>query len=171
VARTAAVVVAIHLAAGCDVRIGPGYPGRIVSPEVIGPVASITSRDDGGADVRLTSGESIRIEAADRSLGGLGELLFAGSDPEPWHLAGHESQNPGCYWISASRAYAEPDAVVLAFESWPGTGVRLAKAAGFDDTTLTTRDPDGRRVYSGIGSVTFCADEEGRISGLRITGS
>jgi hypothetical protein len=166
VARTTAVAVAINLFAGCDVHLGPGYPNRIVSPDVIGPVASITSLGDGGADVRLLSGEEVRIAAGERSLGGLGDLLLAGRDPEPWHLAGHESQEPDCYWVSASRAYAEPDVVVLTFEAWPGTGVGLQKAAGFDDTNLTTRDADGRRVFSATGSVTFCVDEEGRISGL-----
>jgi hypothetical protein len=169
VAPFVVVLVAAQLAAGCDLRLGPGYPDRIVVPEVIGPVASIDSLGDGGADVRLVSGEEIRIGADDRSLGGLGDFLFAGRNPEPWHLAGHKSQQADCFRISASRAWAEPDSVVLAFEAWPGTGVRLRTADGFDTTNLTTRD-DGRQVFSAIGSVTFCANEEGRISGLGAAG-
>jgi hypothetical protein len=168
-ARRAAVVAAAILAAtACDLRVGPGYPNRIVTPDVVGPVASITSLGDGGADVQLESGQEVRIGAADRSLGGLGEFLFAGHDPEPWHLPGHESQQADCFWVSASRAFAEPGSVVLAFEAWPGTGVRLETAAGFDDTVVTTTDSDGRRVFSAIGSVTLCVDEEGRISGVGV---
>ena len=148
------------------IGIGIGYPGQVTTPEVVGLVASITSDPDfTAAHVVLTDGRTMVVPRSDRSLGGLGDLLFIGSQPERWHLAGHRSQEPGCYWISASRAYAEPGSVVFAFEEWPGVGVRLPKAPHFDDSRLATVDFQGRLRYSSIGPVSLCSDEQGRING------
>ncbi|MDF2735289.1 MAG: hypothetical protein K0S97_1912 [Chloroflexota bacterium] len=146
------------------IGIGIGYPGQVTTPEVVGLVASITSDPDLAAHVVLTDGRTMVVPRSDRSLGGLGDLLFIGSQPERWHLAGHKSQEPDCYWISASRAYSEPGSVVFAFEEWPGVGVRLPKAPQFDDSKLATMDFQGRLRYSSIGPVTLCSDEQGRIN-------
>jgi hypothetical protein len=143
-----------------------GYPGRVTTPEVIGLVASITSDPDLTAHVVLADGQTLTVGRSDRSLGGLGDLLFLGSQPDRWYLAGHESQDSDCYWISASRAYSDPGSVVLAFQNWPGVGVRLQKAPGYDDSKLVTTDFRGHLRYSSIGPISLCADETGQITGL-----
>jgi hypothetical protein len=76
------------------------------------------------------------------------------------------SKDLGCFRFSADRAFSEPDSVVLAFERWPGVGIRLAKAPGFDDSRLVTRNSEGRLEYSALASIAFCADAQGRISGV-----
>jgi hypothetical protein len=55
---------------------------------------------------------------------------------------------------------------VLAFEEWPGVGLRLLKVPGYDDSKLVTADSGGRLVYSAIGPVSLCVDEQGRVNGL-----
>jgi hypothetical protein len=142
-----------------------GFPGRVTAPDVVGLVASVTTDPDLTANVVLTDGRTVTVGRSDRSLGGLGELLFVGSHPGRWHLAGHKSEKPDCYWISASRAYSEPGAVVLAFEDWPGVGVRLPKAPGYDDSKLVVTASGGRLRYSSIGPISLCADEKGQING------
>ena len=107
---------------------------------------------------------------SDRTLGGLGgpgDIQFVGSHPDRWYLAGRMSDKPSCYWISASRAYSEPGAVVFAFEDWPGVGIRLAKAPGYDDSKLVVSAAGGRLRYSSIGPISLCADENGQINGLQ----
>ena len=146
--------------------IGFGYPGQVTTPEVIGLVDSITSDPDGTAHVVLADGRTLTVERSVRSLGGFGDLLFVGTDPDRWYLSGHKSQTPDCYWISASRAYSEPDTVVFAFQEWPGVGVRLPKAPGFDDSRLATTDFEGRLRYSAIGPISLCANAEGQIFGF-----
>lgn len=145
-----------------------GYPGQITTPDVVGLVTSITWDPDSTAHVTLTSGQTVVVAPSDRSLGGLagsGDVLFRGSQPDPWNFAGHKSEKPDCYWISASRAYSEQGTVVLVFEERPDVGVRLPKAPGYDDSKLVTADSQGRQVYSSIGPIELCADVEGRISG------
>ncbi len=148
------------------IGIGIGYPGQVTTPEVVGLVASITSDPDvTAAHVVLTDGRTTVVPRSDRSLGGLGDLLFIGSHPERWHLAGHKSEKPDCFWISATRAYDEPDSVVVAFEDGPGVGLRLTTAPEYDDRKLVTRDFQGRLRYSSIGPVTLCSNEHGQIIG------
>lgn len=146
-----------------------GFPGQVTTPDVVGLVASITTDPDSTAHVVLTSGQTVVVGRSDRSLGGLagpGDLLFLGSQPDPWNFAGHKSEKPDCYWISASRAYSEQGTVVLVFEEWPGVGVRLPKAPGYDDSKHVTADSQGRQVYSAIGPIELCTDVEGRINGV-----
>ena len=164
IARTVLVVMAAALI-GC--RPGVAFPAQVTQPDQIGLVASIKTDADLTAHVVLANGEALVLPRSDRSLGGLGELLFRGSQPDRWYLAGHKSEKPDCYWVAASRAYSEGDSVVLAFEDWPGVGIRLAKVPGFDDSKLVTSDSQGRLVYSSIGPISLCADVEGRIGGLR----
>jgi hypothetical protein len=162
IAPTLAVLAAVALF-GC--RLPGSYPGVVTTPEVIGLVASITTDPDLTAHVALTSGQTVVVRRSDRSLGGLGDLLFLGTKPDRWYLAAHKSEKPGCYWVAASRAYSEVGTVVLAFEVWPGVGIRLPKAPGFDDSKLVTTDSEGRLVYSAIGAISLCSDADGRISG------
>ena len=147
-----------------------GYPGRVTAPDVVGLVASNTTDLELTAHIVLTDGQTLTVGRSDRTLGGLGgpgDLQFAGSHPDRWHLAGRKSDKPDCYWISASRAYSEPGAVVLAFGDWPGVGVRLPKAPGYDDSKLVVSASEGRLRYSSIGPISLCADEKGQINGLR----
>jgi len=160
-----AVILVVATAAFVASRIG--YPWQVTTPDVIGLVASITTDPDLTAHVLLTDGQTLDIGRSDRSLGGIGELLFLGSHPDRWYFAGHKSESPGCYWISASRAYSDPGTVVLVFEELPGVGVRLPKAPGFDDSKLVTADSQGRLLYSAIGPISLCADEVGQINGRR----
>ena len=149
-------------------RIDIGYPGRVTTPEVIGLVASITTDADLTAHVVLADGQTFAVRRTDRTLGGLGDLLLVGNQPDRWYLPGFQSQEqPGCYWIAASRAYSDPGTVVLAFEDWPGVGVRLSKAVGYDDSKLVVRASGGRLRYSSIGPISLCANEEGQITGPR----
>jgi len=167
IAPTLAVLTAAALI-GC--RLPGSYPGVVTTPDVTGLVASIKTDPDSTAHVGLTTGQTVVVGPSDRSLGGLagpGDLLFRGSQPDPWHFAGHKSEKPACFWISASKAYSEQGTVVLAFEEWPGVGVRMPKAPGYDDSKLVTADSQGRQVYSAIGPISLCSDVEGRISGRR----
>ena len=146
-----------------------GYPGRLTTPDVVGLVTSSTTDPDLTAHVVLAGGQTLTVSRTDRTLGGLGgpeDLQFAGSHPDRWYLAGHKSDQPDCFWISASRAYSEPDAVVLALEDWPGVGIRLPKAPGYDDSKLVVSASGGRLRYSSIGPISLCADAKGRITGL-----
>ena len=159
---------ALVVLSGCDVRLGPAYPGTVVTPELIGRVASVKTDQDLTVHVALVSGDEVMLGRHDRGLqGGPDDLLLFGSRPERWYLGPAFSTDLGCYVISASRAYSEPGSVILAFEAWPGVGVRLQKAPGFDDSTMVTTNSDGRLEYSGISGVSFCSDDQGRISGLR----
>lgn len=145
-----------------------GYPGRVTAPDVVELVASVTTDPDLTAHVVLADGQTLTVGRADRTLGGLGgpaDLQFVGSHPDRWYLAGHRSDKPDCYWISASRAYSELGAVVLAFEDWPGVGIRLPKAPGYDDSKLVVSSSGGRLRYSSIGPISLCADEKGQING------
>jgi hypothetical protein len=164
IARIVLLAMALALI-GC--RSGLSFPAAITQPDDVGLVATVKTDADLTAHVVLANGEALDLTRSDRSLGGLGELLFFGSKPARWYLAGHKSEKPDCYWVSASRAYSEPDSVVLAFEDWPGVGIRLSKVPGFDDSKLVTSDSQGRLVYSSIGPISLCADVEGRIGGLR----
>src|SRR5688572_16125910 len=149
-------------------RIDIGYPGRVTTPEVIGLVASITTDPDVTAHVVLADGQTFAISPSDRTLGGFGDLLFVGNHPDRWYLPGFQSQEqPACYRISASRAYSYADTVVFVFEEWPGVGVRLPKAPGYDDSKLIVGTWDGRLRYSSIGPISLCANEEGQITGPR----
>ena len=135
---------------------------------VIGLVASIETDPDLTAHVVLADGQTFDIGRSDRTLGGLGDLLFVGDRPDRWYLPGFQSEGqPDCYWISASRAYSEPGTVVLVFEEWPGVGVILPKAPGYDDSKLIVGTWDGRLRYSSIGPILLCANEEGQITGPR----
>jgi len=149
--------------AGCGAR----YPDRIVEPDLIGVVASIKTDPDLTAHVILTSGEQLALGRQDRSLGGLGELLFVGYQPERWFLAGHASERPNCFSVSASRAFSDSGAVLLVFENWPGIGIRLQKAPGFDDRRRVTTDAQGHLPYSSMGGISLCADVEGRITDVQ----
>jgi hypothetical protein len=163
-----ALILVVATAALVASRIG--YPWQMTTPDVIGLVASITTDPDLTAHVVLSEGRTLDVGRSDRSLGGLsgiGDVLFLGSHPDLWYFAGHKSENPGCYWISASRAYSDPGTVVLVFEELPGVGVRLPKAPGFDDSKLVTADSQGRLLYSAIGPISLCADEVGQINGRR----
>ena len=151
-------------------NLGIGYPEKVTTPEAIALVVSLTTDPDLTAHVVLANGQNLVVGRSDRTLGGLGgpgDLQFAGSQLGAWYLAGHRSEKPSCYWIGASRAYSEPESVVLAFEDWPGVGVRLAKAPNYDDSKLVVTDSQGRLRYSSIGTISLCSDVEGRISGLR----
>jgi hypothetical protein len=150
--------------------ISIGYPGEVTTPDVVGLVTSSTTDPDLTAHVVLIAGQSLTVGRSDRTLGGLGgigDLQFVGIHPDRWYLAGRKSEKPDCYWIGASRAYSEPGAVMLAFEAWPGVGIRLPKAPGYDDSKLVTRVSDSRLLYSAIGPISLCSDEEGRINGRR----
>jgi hypothetical protein len=164
ITRTAPFLMALALV-GC--RPGLSFPSEVTQPDQIGLVVSVKTDADLTAHVVLANGEALVLGRSDRSLGGLGELLFLGSRPDRWYLGGHKSEKPDCYWVAASRAYSERDSVVLAFEDWSGVGIRLAKVPGFDDSKLVTSDSQGRLIYSSIGPISLCADVEGRISGLR----
>jgi hypothetical protein len=167
-ARLLLAVSALVALIACDARLGPAYPETVVTPELIGRVASMTTSPDLSVDVALESGAQVVLGQRDRGLqGGPGDLLLFGSQPERWYLGPRFSKDHGCYLISASRAFSVGDSVVLAFEDWPGTGVRLRKAPGFDDSRLVTSTSDGRLEYSGMAGVSFCSDEQGRVSGLR----
>ena len=147
-----------------------GYPGRVTAPDVVGMVTSVTSDPDLTAHVVLADGQTLSVGRSDRTLSGLGgpgDLQFVGSHPDRWYLAGRRSDQADCYWISASRAYSEPGAVVLAFEDWPGVGIRLPKAPGYDDSKLVVSAAEGRLRYSSIGPISICSDQEGRINGRR----
>jgi len=162
------LILLVATAAFVASRIDIGYPGRVTTPDVIGLVASITTDPDITAHVVLADGKTFDIKPSDRTLGGLGELLFVGDQPGRWYLPGFESkEQPGCYWISASRAYSDPGSVVFAFEDWPGVGVRLPKAPGYDDSRLVVSASGGRLRYSSIGPISLCANEEGQITGTR----
>jgi hypothetical protein len=159
---------ALVVVSACDVRLGPGYPGTVVAPELIGRVASMTTDQDLTVHVELASGDEVTLGRNDRGLqGGPGDLLLLGSRPERWYLSPTLNKDLGCYVISASRAFSEASSVVLTFEGWAGVGVRLPKAPGFDDSRIVTTNSDGRQEYSGISGVSFCSDDQGRISGLR----
>jgi hypothetical protein len=138
----------------------------VAAPEFVGLVTSSTSDQDLTAHVVLADGTELVILRSDRVLGGFGELLLGGTNPEPWYLGGHASEKPDCYRISAHRAYSEDGGVVLVFEEWSGVGLRLPKASGYDDSKLVTADSSGRLVYSAIGPVSLCVDEKGRVIGL-----
>jgi hypothetical protein len=149
-------------------RIDIGFPGRVTTPEAVGLVASITTDPDVTAHVVLADGQTFAIRPSDRTLGGFGDLLFVGDHPDRWYLPGFQSQEqPGCYWIAASRAYSDADSVVFVFEEWPGVGVRLPKAPGYDDSKMIVGTWDGRLRYSSIGPISLCANEEGQITGSR----
>lgn len=159
---------ALVVVSGCDVRLGPGYPGTVVAPDLIGRVASMKTDQDLTVHVALASGDEVTLGRSDHGLqGGPGDLLLFGTRPERWYLSPTLNKDLGCYVISASRAFSEPSSVVLTFEGWPGVGVRLPKAPGFDDSRMVTTNSDGRQEYSGISGVSFCSDEEGRVRGLR----
>jgi hypothetical protein len=165
-----ALILVVATAALAASRLGIGYPGQVTTPDVIGLVASITTDPDLTAHVVLADGQTLDVGGSNRSLGGLsgiGDVLFLGSHPDRWYFAGHKSENPGCYWISASRAYSDPGTVVLVFEELPGVGVRLPKAPEFDDSKLVTADSQGRLLYSAIGPISLCADKVGQINGRR----
>lgn len=165
-APAVSLLVGIGLVA-CDVAVG--FPGEITTPETVALVASVTTDPDLTAHVFLANGQNLIVGRSARTLGGLGglgDLQFLGSQPDRWYFAGHKSEKPSCYSISASRAYSEPGSVVVVFEEWPGVGVRLAKAPNYDDSKLATTDSQGRLRYSSIGPISLCSDVEGRISGL-----
>lgn len=158
--------------AGCgtDLRFGPPYPDRITTPEVVGLVAAVTSEDnDSGYGIVLADGTQLTKETNDRAIPGApsqGNLIWFAAQPERWFLSASFNKDLRCYSFSADRAFSEGDSVVLAFERWPGVGIRLLKAPGFDDSRLVTRNSDGRWEFSGIAGVSFCADAEGRLSGI-----
>jgi hypothetical protein len=148
--------------------------GLNVAPEMIGLVESVTTEgDEGGSRIVLADGQELTKDRDDRALPGApgpGDLLWFGAQPERWFLsAGFGAtfqKSLGCYVLSADRAFSEPDSVVLAFSRWPGVGIRLPKAPGFDDSRLVTKNSEGRLEYSALASVAFCSDAQGRLSGI-----
>lgn len=162
-----ALVVLVLVAVGACAE---SYPGEVTAPELVGLVTSSTTDQDLTAHIVLADGTELVIPRSDRVLGGFGELLMGGTKPEQWYLGGHASEKPDCYSISAHKAYSEDGAVVLAFEEWPGVGLRLPKAPGYDDSKLVTADSSGRLAYSAIGPVSLCVDEQGPRQWARMTG-
>ena len=163
-------VCAAGLISGC-LPIGGGYPDVVVAPDVVGPIEE--SRDDDPSDTgawfAVVDGQEVRIDShEDRALQRAtdGDLLIFGSDPERWYLGADASEDGRCYLVRAWKAYDEPDAVVLVYSEWVGVGIRLPKAPAFDSDSRTVDDPDRRPQYDGISGVTFCADSEGRLTGL-----
>jgi hypothetical protein len=141
-------------------------PGIVAAPEFVGLVSSSTTDQDLTAHITLADGTQLLIPRSDRVLGGFGELLMGGTEPETWYVGGHASEKPDCYRISAHKAYSEDGSVLLAFEEWPGVGLRLPKAPEYDDSKHVTADSSGRLVYSAIGPVSLCVDDQGRVNGL-----
>jgi hypothetical protein len=166
---SASFSIAILLAAGCgtEAGLGPPYPSQIVAPEVIGLVESVTTESDQTIQVELVGGQELILGPQDRELqGGTGALILFGTQPERWYLGVTFNGDLDCYRFSADRAFSEPDSVVLAFGRWLGVGIRLAKAPGFDDSRLVTRNSEGRMEFQRLAGVAFCADAQGRISGM-----
>lgn len=161
------VVVTVLLGACTEVGFGPPYPGQITEPEVIGVVASATTDADGTTHVGLADGRSLEVRPTARAPvafpPGKDMLLIYGTTPEPWYLTLSFAEELGCYWLSAGRAFSEPDAVVLAYVRWSGVGIRLKKAPDFDDSRLVTTHSDGHPEFM---SAAFCLDAEGRLSGI-----
>ena len=154
----------------CDLAIGPPYPSRITQPDALGVVASATASGSGDDLVVLVSGQQLSLSGDAHTLqGGIpsaGDLVFAGSSPEPWFLSATFDRDLGCFPISASRAFSMPDSVVLAFGRWEGVGVQIRKAPDYDDSHRVVSDREGHMEYSGIGGITLCADDQGRLFGL-----
>ncbi len=150
------------------------FPIYVASPDVAGIVASRSSNDFDAPEVRLVlvTGDEVVLHRDDRALlGGAGEgdLIVFGSTPERWYVTGFlgaTSNDPGCYSISADRAYSESGGVVIVWDDWPGEGVRLPRAPGYDDSGLVY-EQFGHLAYTQfeLGSgISFCLDAEGRVT-------
>lgn len=166
--RGAITVAAVLFVAGCP-GDPYGYPTSIIAPEVVGQVeAAEPDPADDSAWLVTVNGTAVRVDVADdrRLQGtGVGDLLFFGAQPERWFLGAPLGED-GCYEIVADKGYDEPDAVILVFADWPGVGLRLPKAPGFEEDNRITDDPAGRPQYAGSGGELFCADERGQLTGL-----
>jgi hypothetical protein len=150
------------------------YPLAIASPDVAGIVVSTNSTPLDAPEVRLilASGDEVSVLRTDRVLDqkvNQGDLIIVGSNPEPWYLSGLPStvtDPDGCFSVWPDRAYSEPDAVVMVFDHWVGSGVRIPKAPGFDDNLLTY-DELGHPRYTPFefgSGVSFCLDGHGRVT-------
>jgi hypothetical protein len=150
------------------------YPLGIASPDVAGIIVSTSSTGLDAPEVRVTlaSGEEVSVLRTDRALDqgvAKGNLIIVGSNPEPWYLSGlpATATDPiGCFSVLPDRAYSEPDAVVMVFDHWVGSGVRIPKAPGFDDNLLTY-DELGHPRYTPFefgSGVSFCLDGNGRVT-------
>jgi hypothetical protein len=175
--RRAFMALALLAAAVAVVRLLFGiafYPLGIASPDVAGIIVSTSSAESNAAEVRvvLASGEELSVLRTDRALdqrATTGDLIIAARNPEPWYLSGLPSTATdaiGCFSVWPDRAYSEPDAVVMVFDHWVGSGVRVPKARGFDDALLTY-DEFGHRRFTPFefgSGVSFCLDGHGRVT-------
>jgi hypothetical protein len=150
------------------------YPLGIASPDMAGIIVSASSTQSDLPEVRLVlaSGDEVSLLRTDRALAqGVtkGNLIIVGRNPERWYLTGLLStaaDRNGCFSVWPDRAYSEPDAVVMVFDHWAGSGVRIPTAPGFDDSFLTY-DELGHPRYTPfeLGSgVSFCLDSYGRVN-------
>ena len=162
------LVIGLASVSACDLTLGPPYPTQILTPEVAGIVAT-TTRSGSGVTTVEVGFRRVSLGANDRAVQAgapsAGDLLLAGSTPEPWFLSTSFNHDDACYVASASRVFSEPDSVVLAFGRWSGFGIRIPKAPGYDDRRFVVKDAEGHLEYSGFGGIALCLNDLGQITG------
>jgi hypothetical protein len=150
------------------------YPLAVASPDEAGIIVSTSTTRVDAPVVRLTlsSGREVSLQRGDRALDQgvtIGSLIIVGGSPERWYLGGLPStatDRNGCFSVWPDRAYSEPDAVVMVFGQWVGSGVRIPKAPGYDDDLLL-HDELGHQRYTPFefgSGVSFCLDGGGRVT-------
>jgi hypothetical protein len=150
------------------------YPLAVASPDVAGIIISVsTSQVDAPVVIlTLSSGREVSLLRGDRALDQgvtIGSLIIVGHSPERWYLGGlpsNATDRNGCFSVWPDRAYSEPDAVVMVFDHWVGSGVRIPKAPAYDDDLLL-HDELGHRRYTPFefgSAVSFCLDGGGRVT-------
>lgn len=141
------------LLTGCPgpATLPTGAPDRVYDPELVGVITSI-QEVEGGVNVALDDGESVRIATGTPSIAGRiskGDLLFYGErDGRAWYATAYPGDET-CFVLQESAI--DEDALIR-FSS----GLRLPKAPDFDPGIATNGE------YARIGHF-LCIDRHGEV--------